>query len=140
MSLLLYIYLKKVTFWDFLVLICVFFSAMPRVFSIICFYRWGKGVLMLYLGKWDIVPKSLEKITYSNICSKLVYFFLAHLTQRVMWAIAITCRPSVSFLKNLLLWNHWANLNQAWPESSLGGSLYCSMTLPTNHHGHHVYK
>ena len=77
MSLLLYIYLKKVTFWDFLVLICVFFSAMPRVFSIICFYRWGKGVLMLYLGKWDIVPKSLEKITYSNICSKLVYFFFS---------------------------------------------------------------
>jgi hypothetical protein len=23
----------------------------------------------------------------------------------------------------ILLWNHWANLNQTWPESSLGGSL-----------------
>jgi hypothetical protein len=32
-------------------------------------------------------------------------------------------RPSVNFKKNLLLWNHWANLNQTWPESSLAGSL-----------------
>jgi hypothetical protein len=32
-------------------------------------------------------------------------------------------RPSVNFKKNLLPWNHWANLNQTWRESSLGGSL-----------------
>ena len=36
------------------------------------------------------------------------YKFLAHLTQRVMWAIAITWRPSyvVNFFKNLLLWKY----------------------------------
>jgi hypothetical protein len=32
-------------------------------------------------------------------------------------------RSYVNFLKNLLLWNHWANLDHTWPESSLGGSL-----------------
>ena len=34
--------------------------------------------------------------------------FLAHLTQRVMWAILITWRPSyvVNFFKNLLLWKY----------------------------------
>jgi hypothetical protein len=36
--------------------------------------------------------------------------FLAHLTQRVMWAIAITWRLSsssfVNFFKNLLLWKY----------------------------------
>jgi hypothetical protein len=60
-----------------------------------------------------------------------------------VWAIGVR-RPSVNFFKNLLLWNHWVNLNQTWPESSLalGGSLWklCPMTLPTNHHGCHVYK
>ena len=41
---------------------------------------------------------------------KSIYFisFLAHLTQRVMWAILITWRPSyvVNFFKNLLLWKY----------------------------------
>ena len=37
--------------------------------------------------------------------------FLTHLTQRVMWAIAITWRPSyvVNFFKNLLLWKYCTN-------------------------------
>ena len=43
---------------------------------------------------------------------------LAHLYE-LLPSIGIR-RPSVNFLKNLLLWNHWANLNQTWPESSLG--------------------
>jgi hypothetical protein len=39
-----------------------------------------------------------------------LFIFLAHLTQRVRWAIAITWRPSsssvVNFFKNLLLWKY----------------------------------
>ena len=59
---------------------------------------------------------------YINNCMMIYMYihvrigtFLAHLTQRVMWAIAITWRPSsvvrcpsyiVNFLKNLLLWKY----------------------------------
>ena len=47
-------------------------------------------------------------------------FLLAHLTQRVMWGIAITCRPSVNFSYfNLLLWNNWTKLNQTWQKASI---------------------
>ena len=60
-----------------------------------------------------------------------LYFhkFLAHLTQRVMWAIVTTerpsvVRPSVNFSHfNQLLWSHWANLNQTLVEWSLDGPL-----------------
>ena len=45
--------------------------------------------------------------------------FLAHLCE-LLPSLGIR-RPSVNFFKNLLLWNHQANLNQTWPESSLGG-------------------
>ena len=47
--------------------------------------------------------------------------FLAHLYE-LLPSLGVRC-PSVNFFKNLLLSNHWANLNQTWPESSLGGSL-----------------
>jgi hypothetical protein len=55
--------------------------------------------------------------------------FLSHLTQRVMWAIVTTerpssvvRRPSVNFSHfNQLLWSHWANLNQTLVEWSLDG-------------------
>jgi hypothetical protein len=40
-----------------------------------------------------------------------------------LFLVSVVRRPSVNFFKNLLLWNHWANLNQTWPESSLGGFL-----------------
>ena len=47
-------------------------------------------------------------------------FFLAHLTQRVMWGIAITCRLSVNFSYfNLLLWNNWTKSNQTWQKASI---------------------
>jgi hypothetical protein len=47
-------------------------------------------------------------------------FLLAHLTQRVMWGIAITCRPSVNLSYfNLLLWNNWTKLNQTWQKASI---------------------
>ena len=66
--------------------------------------------------------------------------FLAHLTQRVMWGIAITWRPSsvrrpssvvrrpssvvrrpsVNFSYfNLLLWNNWTKWNQIWQKASI---------------------
>ena len=38
--------------------------------------------------------KNKIKFKWSTIFA-LLMFFLAHLTQRVMWGIAITCRPSV---------------------------------------------
>jgi hypothetical protein len=62
---------------------------------------------------WKLVKKSktIEKIPPTK--------FLAHLCE----LLPITWHPSVNFFKNLLLWNHRANLNQTWPESSLGGSL-----------------
>ena len=53
--------------------------------------------------------------------------FLAHLTRRVMWAIAITWRPSSSVVNfshfNLLLWNHMTDWKQTWQECSLDGPL-----------------
>ena len=74
----------------------------------------------------------------------LLHFFLAHLTQRVMWAIVTTecpssvvC-PSVNFLHfNQLLWSHWANLNQSLMECSFDGPLpkLCSVTPTSNQDG-----
>ena len=58
-----------------------------------------------------------------NLGSNSVFFwfcFLAHLCE-LLPSLGVR-RPSVSFFKNLLLWNHWANLKQTWPESSLGMS------------------
>jgi hypothetical protein len=61
-----------------------------------------------------------------------LYFLLAHLTQRVMWAIVTTerlssVRPFVNFSHfNLLLWSHWANLTQTLVEWSLDGPLLVS--------------
>ena len=55
--------------------------------------------------------------------------FLAHLSQRLEWAIAVRFRPSsvvrspssVNFLHfHLLLENAWLDFNQTWQESSLG--------------------
>ena len=48
-----------------------------------------------------------KKKVFHKFWLKIIYF-LAHLTQRVMWAILITWRPSyvVNFFKNLLLWKY----------------------------------
>ena len=62
--------------------------------------------------------------------------FLAHLTQRVMWAIAITFRPSVNISHfNLLLRKYWANCNQTLVEWSFDGPLpkLCPV-IPTSNH------
>jgi hypothetical protein len=43
--------------------------------------------------------------------------FLAQVTRRVMWAIAITWRPSsVGNHFNLLLENHWSKWDQTWQD------------------------
>jgi hypothetical protein len=70
--------------------------------------------------------------------------FSAHLTQRVMWGIAITWRPS-SVCKLFQKSSPLKPLNQFKPNLAWiilrGFPLkLCPMTLPTNHHGHHVYK
>ena len=70
---------------------------------------------------------SLNGIHFKNgiinlLMSILIKSFLAHLTQRVMWAIVTTERPSVNFSHfNQLLWSHWANFNQTLVEWSLDG-------------------
>ena len=93
---------------------------------------------------------------YRNCNTNIVYYlktkmnrkqwqFLAHLTQRVMWAIVTTerpssvvRRPSVNFSHfNQLLWNHWANLNQTLVEWSLDGPLpkLCPVIPTSNQDG-----
>ena len=93
---------------------------------------------------------------YRNCNTNIVYYlktkmnrkqwqFLAHLTQRVRWAIVTTerpssvvRRPSVNFSHfNQLLWNHWANLNQTLVEWSLDGPLpkLCPVIPTSNQDG-----
>jgi hypothetical protein len=62
-----------------------------------------------------------------------IVLFLAHLSWKLKWAILIARCPSVrlSVCKLLHFWlllqNHWANFNQTWHKSSLGGGiLNCS--------------
>jgi hypothetical protein len=71
-------------------------------------------------------------------------FLLAHLTQRIRWAIVTTerpssvVRPSVNFSHfNQLLWSHWANLNQTLVEWSLDGPFpkLCPVILTSNQDG-----
>ena len=64
-----------------------------------------------------------------------------HVSYCYSWA-SVVCRPSVvvnfSHL-NLLLWNHWANLNQTWKGWSFGGPLseLCPTTPFDNQDGRH---
>jgi hypothetical protein len=56
---------------------------------------------------WQRIPcTNTGLVTIFFNPSTTLKWFLAHLTQRVMWAIAITWRPLyvVNFFKNLLLW------------------------------------
>ena len=105
-------------------------------------------------------------IWFWNCFRQCSILFLAHLTRRVMWAIAITWRLSsssvVNFLAhlakghvsfchhlasvihrklshfNLLLRNHWANCNQTLVEWSLDGPLpkLCPVIPTSNQDGH----
>jgi hypothetical protein len=94
-------------------------------------------------GSWSTrrEPPNMGKqlVNFITCGCKLSAPFLAHLTQRVMWAILITWRPSyvVNFFKNLLLWKYWTNGNQTWSESLLGYlvSKLCPVMPCTNQHG-----
>ena len=75
---------------------------------------------------WNSLPLSLQNVNSLDIFKReLKTHFLAHLTQRVMWGIAFTWRPSsiVRLLTfsyfNLLLWNNWAKWNQTWQKASI---------------------
>ena len=75
----------------------------------------------------------------SSFSFTVSFALLAHLTQRFMWAIVTTERPSVNFSHfNQLLWNHWANLNQTLVEWSLYGPLpkLCPVITTSNQDGH----
>ena len=85
---------------------------------------------LVFLWKQHLLPINRYHFPYSNfkhnnflstilldfksvvffLIMKFTFVFLAHLTQRVRWAIPITWRPSssyvVNFFKNLLLWKY----------------------------------
>jgi hypothetical protein len=93
-------------------------------------------ILYLYYRWWSWWCGQLR-------CTWLPWQLLAHLTQRVRWAIVTTerlssVRPSVNFSHfNQLLWNHWANLNQTLVEWSLDGPLpkLCPVIPTSNQDG-----
>jgi hypothetical protein len=67
-------------------------------------FHWFSTLPVNILVYW---PGLINVMFSSRFCPNS---FLAHLTRRVMWAIAITWRPSLSFdvnfFKNLLLWKY----------------------------------
>ena len=84
----------------------------------------------------------LSQVYHCCIRMLWIWPFLAHLTQRVKWAIVTTerpsVRPSVNFSHfNQLLWSHWANLNQTLVEWSLDGPFpkLCPVIPTSNQDG-----
>ena len=79
-------------------------------------------------------------ITHLGVIALFSSIFLAHLTQRVKWAIVTTERPSVNSSHfNQFLWSHWANLNQTLLKWSLGGPLpkLCPAFQTSDQDGHY---
>ena len=81
---------------------------------------------------------------------KHIYIYILYIPGRVFfsspdrvsychhWAFVV-CRPSVNFSHfNLLLWSHWANLNQTLVEWSLDGPFpkLCPVIPTSNQDGH----
>jgi hypothetical protein len=78
-------------------------------------FWWGSccSILASYFVDYCLF---LYLFCYCIVCPSFIWFaivlsvlpLLAHLTQRVRWAIAITWRPSyvVNLFKNLLLWKY----------------------------------
>ena len=95
-----------------------------------------ESLMTLSTRLWKLPKSTSQKLNIYNI-------LLAHLTQRVRWAIVTTERPSsvhpsVNFSHfNQLLWNHWANLNQILVEWSLNGPLpkLCPVIPTSNQDG-----
>jgi hypothetical protein len=81
----------------------------------------NNGFVNQLYHKTQIICKKGETCKKKHkLIVELCYIYLAHLCE-LLTSLGVR-RPSVNFFKNLLLWNHCANLNQTWPESSLGGS------------------
>ena len=69
-------------------------------------------------SSWQLYRRSVS-FNYLKAC----WCFLAHLTWRFMWAVAITwCPSSVRKHFNLLLENHWSKWDQTWQECSFAWS------------------
>ena len=108
-------------------------------------YMTKKIGIILFNFRFQIGNDRQSKRLLANLGRILFFHFLAHLTQRVMWAIVTTerpssvvRRPSVNFSHiNQLLWSHWANLNQTLVEWSLDGPLpkLCPVILTSNQDG-----
>ena len=64
--------------------------------KIFCFYAGGSMATVIFLGVQTRVGSHIDSYPINwDFCNSYTYiFFLAHLTQRVMWGIAITWRPS----------------------------------------------
>ena len=107
-------------------------SVIPIIGNLYYKSIFSKLLLILQAFIW-IRPKSLtELILFSE---EWLLLFLAHLSRRLEWAIAVCFRPScvvrrascvvrrassVNFLHfHLLLENTWLDFNQTWQESSL---------------------
>ena len=76
--------------------------------------------------KYNQIKSIFKMFIYHKLFNVLFVFVFALFLMFVfvnLFLVSVVRRPSVNFFKNLLLWNHWANLNQTWPESSLGGFL-----------------
>jgi hypothetical protein len=87
----------------------------------------GNSIFKLFLINMRVpeTRHALNKLDNNDFI--VTYIVFSWTGQKAMWAIAITWRstylrrrPSVNFFKNLLLWNHWTNLNQTWTQSSSG--------------------
>jgi hypothetical protein len=118
------------------------YRATALVFTFLLLY------LHMYYSHWNVFYKQQYSMVTPVIqsyspCFTFLFFLLAHLTQRVIWAVVTTerpssVRPSINFSHfNQLLWSHWANLNQTLVEWSLDGPLpkLCPVFLTSNQDG-----
>ena len=96
-------------------------------------WTWMNSYWMFWIGglSWRFSVSSFCEFWKITFCDFTPFFsfltkatlgYLAHLSQRLEWAIAVRFRPSsVNFLHfHLLLENAWLDFNQTWQESSLG--------------------
>ena len=102
------------------------------MFCLIAICMWSDADIFFY--KYFL---NITNILWPDTIFIIGWLFLTHLTQSVVWSIAVTCHSSssiVTFLqKNLLLWNHWTKRNHVQLEWSLGGlhSKLCQTALPS---------
>ena len=103
------------------IIICTFLLPTNQItnaqYAFVSFFRGGFALHMT--GYAPVSPKHFKGCVFQS-----PWCFLAHLSQRLKWTIAVRFRPSsVNFLHFhlLLLENAWLDFNQTWQKSSLGG-------------------